>query len=89
MKYAAEMGSGAMKYIPNFVQNGSVKIKSSVKVKGGGTQRHTRTQQRTHKRTLVFFQNKESRLKNKPTSGTGLNSKDIKVDLEEIGSGLV
>jgi hypothetical protein len=38
------MGSSAMKYIPSFIKNGSVKIKSSVKVKGGGgSKTHTNT----------------------------------------------
>jgi hypothetical protein len=36
MKYAAEMGSGAMIYIPNFV-----KINSGIKNLIGGIHRHT------------------------------------------------
>jgi hypothetical protein len=36
MKYAVEMGSGAMVYIPNFI-----KIGSGIKMLMGGIHRHT------------------------------------------------
>jgi hypothetical protein len=51
MKYAVEMGSGAMIYVPSFIKIGS------------GIQKLTRWIHRSHKPTL-FFKNKESRLIN-------------------------
>jgi hypothetical protein len=56
MKYAAEMGSGAMIHILNFI-----KISSGIqKLMGGYTD--TQTAWRSHKAAFIF-QNKESRLK--------------------------
>jgi hypothetical protein len=55
MKYAAEMGSDAMIYIPSFI-----KIFSAIqKLRGGGVHR----QHGDLISLLLFFQNKESRLK--------------------------
>jgi hypothetical protein len=51
MKYVVEMGSGAMIYIPSFTKIGSG-IQKLIK----GIHRHTNS-------LLLFFQNKESRLK--------------------------
>jgi hypothetical protein len=57
MKYAIEMGSGAMIYIPSFI-----KIGSSIQDLIRGIYR--RRQQGDHISLLpFFFQNKESRLK--------------------------
>jgi hypothetical protein len=51
MKYAAEMGSGAMIYIPSFIQIGSDNQKL---IRGGGGGRFTdiQTAWRSHKPTL-------------------------------------
>jgi hypothetical protein len=60
MKYAFEMCSGAMSYTPSFT-----KIGSGIQQLGGGI--HIQTQ--THKQKgdiislLLYFENKESRLK--------------------------
>jgi hypothetical protein len=57
MKYANEMGSGVMTYIPSLIKIGS----GIQKLIGGDSQTH-----RQHGdliRLLLFFQNKESRLK--------------------------
>lgn len=51
MGYAAEIG--AMKYISSFIKNGSVIIKCSVKVNGGGI--HTHTQYGDSINLLSFF----------------------------------
>jgi hypothetical protein len=56
MKYADEMGSGTMIYIPSFIKIGS------------GIQKLIRGDSQTHRKngnlkSLLFFQNKESRLK--------------------------
>jgi hypothetical protein len=57
MKYAVEMGSAAMIYIPSFI-----KIDSDIqKIMGGGG--NTQTAWRLHKPTFIFLQNKKSRLK--------------------------
>jgi hypothetical protein len=59
MKYAAEMDSGAMIYLPNFTQIGSGTQKLTV----GNTQRH-----RQHcdlMSLLLFLQNEECVIKNK------------------------
>jgi hypothetical protein len=59
MKYAVEMGSGAMIYVPSLI-----KICSGIqKLMGGGGGPHidTRKAWRSHKPTLLF-KNKESRL---------------------------
>jgi hypothetical protein len=56
MKYAVEMGSGAMIYIPSFIKNGS----GIQKLICGDTQTH-----REHGdliSLLLFFRNKQSRL---------------------------
>jgi hypothetical protein len=57
MKYAVEMGSGAMIYIPSFVQNGS----GIQKLITGDSQTHRQHGNRIS--PLLFFQNKESRLR--------------------------
>jgi hypothetical protein len=49
MKYAVEMGSGAMIYIPSFIQIGS----PIQKLIGGYTD--TQTAWRYHKPTFIFF----------------------------------
>jgi hypothetical protein len=54
MKYGVEMGSGVMVYIPSFINIGS----GIEKLIGWDTQTL-----RQHKPTLIFFQNRESRLK--------------------------
>jgi hypothetical protein len=55
MKYAVEMGSGVMMYIPSFV-----KISSGIqKLMGRGIHRHTDTQHEDCISQLSFFQNKE------------------------------
>jgi hypothetical protein len=60
MKYAAEMASGPMIYIPSFI-----KIRSGIqKLKGGYTHR-----QNGDIITLLFFQNNESRLKTPDLAG--------------------
>jgi hypothetical protein len=58
---AVEMGSGALMYVPSFI-----KIGSGIQKLIGGINTHTNAQTATwsHKPNL-FFQNKESRLKNK------------------------
>jgi hypothetical protein len=52
MKYAVEMGAGAVIYVPSFI-----KIGSGVKklVGGGGIHRHTHGQQRDLISLLYFF----------------------------------
>jgi hypothetical protein len=55
MKYAVEMGSGAMIYIPSFI-----KIGSGIQKLIGGN-RMTHRQQGDRISLLVFFQSKESR----------------------------
>jgi hypothetical protein len=57
MKYAVEMGSGAMIYIPSFIKYGS----AIHKLIGGTTQIHRHTW-RSHKHTFIFL-NEKSRLK--------------------------
>jgi hypothetical protein len=55
MKYAVDMGSGAMIYVPNFMKSGSGFQNSLY--------RHTQTARLSHKSTLFFsLQNKKSRL---------------------------
>jgi hypothetical protein len=54
MKYAVEMGSGARIYIPGFIKNGS-----GIQKLIGGIHR----QQGDLTSLLLYFQNKESRLK--------------------------
>jgi hypothetical protein len=56
MKHTVEMGSGAMIYVPSFI-----KIGSGIPKLIGDTQTHR--QQGDLIRVLLFFQNKESRLK--------------------------
>jgi hypothetical protein len=58
VKYAIEMGSGVMIYIPSFIKIGSGIRKL---MGGGGTQIHI--QHGDLIILLLFFQNKESRLK--------------------------
>jgi hypothetical protein len=59
MKYAVEIGSGAMIYIPSFIKIGS----AIQKLMGRDTQTHRQNGDRI--RLISFFQNKECRLKNK------------------------
>jgi hypothetical protein len=59
MKYAVEMGSGAMIYIPSFIKIGS----AIQKLIGGRGYTETQTAWRSHK-CVLFFQNNESRLIN-------------------------
>jgi hypothetical protein len=56
MKYAAEMGSGAVMYIPSFIKNGSGIQKSIGEI-------HIHRQHGDLISLLLSFQNKESRLK--------------------------
>jgi hypothetical protein len=58
MKYAVEMGSGAMIYIPSFI-----KIGSGIQKLMGGIHIQTHRQQGDLINLLLFFRNKESRLK--------------------------
>jgi hypothetical protein len=63
MNHANEVGSGAILYISSFI-----KIRSGIqKLRGGGVNRHTDTQMNNQDgdriSLLLFFQNKESRLK--------------------------
>jgi hypothetical protein len=60
MKYAVEMGTGAMIYIPSFI-----KIDSAIQKLIGGIHRYTDTHRQYGDRLRLFlrFQNKESRLK--------------------------
>jgi hypothetical protein len=60
MKYAAEMSSGAMIYIPNFI-----KIGSGIQKLMGGGEEITDIQHDDLKSPLSCFRNKESRLKRK------------------------
>jgi hypothetical protein len=60
MKYAIEMGSGAIIYIPSFIEIGSAIQKLSG---GGGGNSQTHRQHDNRISILIFFQNKESRLK--------------------------
>jgi hypothetical protein len=57
MNYSVEVGSGAMIYIPSFINIGS----DIQKLMGGGIHRHRQHGDRIN--LLSFFQNKESRLK--------------------------
>jgi hypothetical protein len=59
MKYAVEMGSCAKIYIPSFI-----KIGSGIQLMRGGDTRTLR-QQVDRISLLLFFQNKENRLKSK------------------------
>jgi hypothetical protein len=58
MKYAVEMGSGAMIYIPSFINIGS-----GIQKLMGDTQTHI--QHGNIISIFIFFQNKESRHKSK------------------------
>jgi hypothetical protein len=63
VKYAVELGSCAMTYIPNFMKSDSY----IQKFMGGGYKyRHIdkQTARLFHKPTFIFFQNKENMLKN-------------------------
>jgi hypothetical protein len=60
MKYAFEMGSGAMIYIPSFIKIDSGIQKS--KWRGNSQTDSQTTAWRSHKPTIIL-QNKESRLK--------------------------
>jgi hypothetical protein len=50
MKYAVEMRSGAIMYIPSFIKRGS----GIQKLMGRG-EKHRQTAWRLHKPTLIFF----------------------------------
>jgi hypothetical protein len=58
MKYTVEMGSGALIYIQHFIKTGS-----GIKKLMGGGDTQTHRQQGDLICLLLFFQNKESRLK--------------------------
>jgi hypothetical protein len=60
MKYAVEMGSGAIICIPSFIRIGLGVRKLLM---GGNTHTHTHRQQGNPISLLLFFKNKESRLK--------------------------
>jgi hypothetical protein len=51
MKYAVDMGSGAVVYIPSFMKIGSAVHKLMGVV--------TQTAGRSHKHTLIFFKNRK------------------------------
>jgi hypothetical protein len=57
VKYAVEMGSGAVIYIPSFIKIGS----GILKLMRGDSQTHRQHEDRIS--LLSFFQNKESMLK--------------------------
>jgi hypothetical protein len=59
MKYAVEMGSGGMTYIPSFINTGS----PIDKLVGKGSYTDTQAAWESHKPTFIFL-NKESKLKN-------------------------
>jgi hypothetical protein len=65
VKYATEMGSGAMMYIPSFIQTGSG-IQKLIR----GIHRHTHRQHGDLTILLLSFQRKEIRLKYLITSAT-------------------
>jgi hypothetical protein len=75
MKYAAEMGSGAMIHIPSFIKTGS-----SVQKLIGRICRHTAW--RSYKPPL-FFQHKESRLK----IGSHLRNETKEIKLKNLSGG--
>jgi hypothetical protein len=58
MNYAVEMGPGTMIYVPNFIKIGSG---IQTLMGGGDSQKHRQHGDRIS--LLLFFQNKESRLK--------------------------
>jgi hypothetical protein len=58
MKYAVEMGSGAMIYLPSYITVGSA-IQKLI----GATQTHRHKLHGDRISLLLFFQNNESRLK--------------------------
>jgi hypothetical protein len=61
MKYAIEMGSDSMIYIPSFIKDRL--SHSNVHQGDAHTYRHTDSMERSHDTSLLsFFQNKESRL---------------------------
>jgi hypothetical protein len=57
MNYAVQMGSGTMIYVPGFIKIGST-IQNLI---GGGSQTHRQHGDRI--RVLLFYHNKESRIK--------------------------
>jgi hypothetical protein len=66
MNYIAEMSLGALIYVPN-----SVKIDSAIQklIGGGGIHVQTDTQQRDLISLILFYQNKESRIKSENKRG--------------------
>jgi hypothetical protein len=70
MNYAVDMGSDAMMYAPNFIKIGS----GIQKLMGGGILIQTRREQGDLISPLVFFQNKERRLKTRHSCGVKLSS---------------
>jgi hypothetical protein len=58
MKYAVEMGSGAMTFIPNFTETDS----GILKLAGGYTQTHRDSKVIVKAYLYIFFRNKETRL---------------------------
>jgi hypothetical protein len=75
MKYAVEMGSGAMIYIPSFIKFGS-SVRKLTGERGGFTD--TETTQTPHKPTFIFL-NKESRIKTPETSCILKTPKPVKL----------
>jgi hypothetical protein len=63
MKYAVGMGSGAMIYVPGFINIGSAILKL---IGGGETQTHRHHGDRIS--LFLFFQNRDSRLTRKELS---------------------
>jgi hypothetical protein len=63
MKYAVEMGSGAMIYIPSFIKIGLAIQKLTRGELRKHTHKQTRRQHVSHISLLLFCQNKESRLR--------------------------
>jgi hypothetical protein len=66
MKYAFEMSSGTMTYVPNFINNPS----GIQKLKEGGGHTYTDIQNGDVIKLLLFFQDKEGRLRAQLTENT-------------------
>jgi hypothetical protein len=81
MKYAVEMGSGAMIYVPSFITIGSG-IRKLMGEGGGHTQPHKQDGDRTS--LLLFFENKESKLKKNRNSFFKKKNKGWVLSLQEI-----
>jgi hypothetical protein len=68
MKYAVEMGSGAVIYIPNFINIGS-----GIQKLIGGTHIQTHRRRGDHISLLLFFQSNESFIILEEIRGCGLD----------------